>query len=89
LADLIILYPDFLAEIIACPVDHKGNEQVGQVDIHLQVDGIRVVPIVLETKAVIDEQEFIRAIAVTVVGLFARLETPPLNIDHTKVRLLV
>lgn len=89
LADLIIFNADFLAEIIACPVDHKGNEQVSQVDIHLHVHSIRVVPIVFEAKAVVDKQEFVRAIAVTVVGLLAWLETPSLNIDHTKVGLLV
>jgi len=50
-----------------------------------QIELIGVIGVILETKAIVFQQEFIRSVAIAVENLFTWLEVLPISVDETKV----
>ena len=70
-------------------VDHVGHERVSDVHIQSHSNFVRVIPVVGETEAVVDEQEFVRAVAITVEGLISGLKGSSVVVGKAEVGLVV
>ena len=88
LIDLILFQTDLLM-ITAARIQLYDLLQVELSGFKAQIKLVGVIGVILETEAIVNQQEFIGSVPIAVENLFTRLETLTISVNEAKVGLVI
>ncbi len=88
LIDLILFQTDLLM-ITAARIQLYDLLQVELSGFKAQIKLVGVIGVILETEAIVNQQEFIGSVPIAVENLFTRLKTLTISVNEAKVGLVI
>jgi hypothetical protein len=88
LIDLILFQTDLLM-ITAARIQLYDLLQIELSGFKAQIKLVGVIGVILETEAIVNQQEFIGSVPIAVENLFTRLETLTISVNEAKVGLVI